>query len=146
MEHTVCLLCSSSWLFVLCHGSDLAYLLLYADDIVLTASSSALLHRITTSLSSEFEMSDQGRLYHFLGITVQRTNSGLTLHQHNYAADILYRANMTHCNPCLTPVDTKQKLAADEGPPVSDPTLYRSLTGALQYLTFTRPDISFAVQ
>lgn len=53
---------------------------------------------------------------------------------------------MVHCNPCLTPVDTKTKLVADQGPPVSDPTLYRSLAGALQYLTFTRPDIAFAVQ
>nr|GFC40757.1 ribonuclease H-like domain-containing protein [Tanacetum cinerariifolium] len=37
------------------------------------------------------------------------------------------------------------KLGSD-GDPVSDPTLYRSLAGALQYLTFTRTDISYAVQ
>lgn len=29
---------------------------------------------------------------------------------------------------------------------MDDPTLYRSLAGVLQYLTFTRPDISYAVQ
>ncbi|GKE15357.1 ribonuclease H-like domain-containing protein [Tanacetum coccineum] len=52
---------------------------------------------------------------------------------------------MQHCNPCKTPVDTESKLGSD-GDPVSDPTLYRSLAGALQYLTFTRPDISFVVQ
>jgi hypothetical protein len=33
-----------------------------------------------------------------------------------------------------------------DGTPVSDPTDYRSLAGALQYLTFTRPDIAYAVQ
>nr|GFB96790.1 ribonuclease H-like domain-containing protein [Tanacetum cinerariifolium] len=37
------------------------------------------------------------------------------------------------------------KLSAD-GDLVSDRTLYRNLAGALQYLTFTRPDISYAVQ
>jgi hypothetical protein len=43
------------------------------------------------------------------------------------------------------PVDTHAKLYAD-GVPVADPTHYRSIAGALQYLTFTRPDISYAVQ
>ncbi|GKB57475.1 ribonuclease H-like domain-containing protein [Tanacetum coccineum] len=52
---------------------------------------------------------------------------------------------MTTCNPTRTPVDTESKLGAD-GDPVSDPTLYRSLAGGLQYLTFTRLDISYVVQ
>lgn len=68
------------------------------------------------------------------------------LSQHNYVADILYRAAMTNCNPCLTPVDTKTKLDPDDGKPVADPTLCRSFDGVLQYLTFTRPDIAFAVK
>ncbi|GJZ72796.1 zinc finger, CCHC-type containing protein [Tanacetum coccineum] len=44
-----------------------------------------------------------------------------------------------------TPIDTEKKLRP-EGSSVSDPTLYRSLAGSLQYLTFTRPDLSYAVQ
>ncbi|GJX75204.1 ribonuclease H-like domain-containing protein [Tanacetum coccineum] len=52
---------------------------------------------------------------------------------------------MANCNPTRTPVDTESKLGSD-GDPISDPTLYRSLAGGLQYLTFTRPDISYAVQ
>jgi hypothetical protein len=44
------------------------------------------------------------------------------------------------------PVDTQAKLSEDDGPPVADATSYRSLTGALQYLTFSRPDIAYAVQ
>jgi hypothetical protein len=53
---------------------------------------------------------------------------------------------MTDCKPCSTPVDTQAKLSESEGNPVTDPTTYWSLTGALQYLTFTRPDITYVVQ
>ncbi|GJT47453.1 ribonuclease H-like domain-containing protein [Tanacetum coccineum] len=44
-----------------------------------------------------------------------------------------------------TPIDTEKKLGP-EGSPVTDPTLNHSLAGSLQYLTFTRPDLSYAVQ
>ncbi|GJU79371.1 ribonuclease H-like domain-containing protein [Tanacetum coccineum] len=52
---------------------------------------------------------------------------------------------MVCCNPCRNPVDNESKLGADDDP-ASDQTLYHSLAGALQYLTFTHPDISYAVQ
>ncbi|WZY94221.1 hypothetical protein YC2023_066550 [Brassica napus] len=71
-------------------------------------------------------MTDLGRLHHFLGISVQRDKQGLFLQQQNYAADILHRAGMTDCNPCLTPADTRSKLATDDSPPVTDPSLYQS--------------------
>jgi hypothetical protein len=53
---------------------------------------------------------------------------------------------MTAYKSATTPVDTSPKLSASAGPPVADPTEYQSLTGALQYLTFTHPDIAYAVQ
>ncbi|GJT73970.1 ribonuclease H-like domain-containing protein, partial [Tanacetum coccineum] len=122
-----------------------AYLLLYVDDIILTASSTAFLQSIIATLHAEFSMTDLGPLNYFLGISVTRNTSGMFLSQQKYASKLLERAGMLTCNPCRTPVDTDFKLSAD-GDPVSDPTLYRSLAGGLQYLTFTRPDISFAVQ
>ncbi|XP_071739873.1 uncharacterized mitochondrial protein AtMg00810-like [Rutidosis leptorrhynchoides] len=51
---------------------------------------------------------------------------------------------MASCNPSRTPVDTSTKLTAS-GPPFKDPTMYCSLDEALQYLTFTRPDTSYAL-
>lgn len=53
---------------------------------------------------------------------------------------------MADCKPCNTPIDSCAKLSSVAGPTVSDPTDFHSLAGALQYLTFTRPDISYAVQ
>jgi hypothetical protein len=41
---------------------------------------------------------------------------------------------------------SRTKLSATLGDPVADPTAYRSLAGALQYLTFTRPDLTYVVQ
>ena len=90
-------------------------------------------------------MKDLGQLHHFLGVTVEPRTSGL-LHQRQYALDILERTGMTDCKPCSTPVDTQAKLSADMGDPVANPTAYRSLAGALQYLTFTRPDLTNAVK
>ncbi|GKB27636.1 ribonuclease H-like domain-containing protein [Tanacetum coccineum] len=127
------------------YGPDTAYLLLYVDDIILTASSSSLLQRIISLLHAKFAMTDLGPLNYFLGIYATRTTSGIFVSQTKYATEILERAKMLNCNPCRTPVDTEKKLGP-EGSLVTDPTLYRSLAGALQYLTFTRPDLSYAVQ
>jgi hypothetical protein len=91
-------------------------------------------------------MTDLGELHHFLGINVHRNANGLFLSQEQYTLKVLDRADMLNCNPIATPIDTKAKLSTDDGEPVSDPSLYRSLAGALQYLTLTRPDITYAVQ
>ncbi|GKA15668.1 ribonuclease H-like domain-containing protein [Tanacetum coccineum] len=114
------------------HGSDTAYLLLYVDDIVLTASSQPLLQRIIASLHQEFSMTDLGSLNYFLGISVTRDSSGMFLSQKKYVVKILERAHMANCNPCRTPVDTESKLGND-GDPVSDPTL---IPGSLRVFFF----------
>jgi hypothetical protein len=44
------------------------------------------------------------------------------------------------------PVDTHAKVSVESRPPVVDLTHFRSLTRAMQYLTFTRSDIAYAIQ
>jgi hypothetical protein len=137
--------CDSS-LFIFHRNTHVAYLLLYIDGIILTASATTLLRSVIASLQSEFSMSDLGDLHHFLGINVHLTTTGMTLSQQQYTLEILDRAHMLNCHPISTPIDTSSKLSARDGTPFSDPSLYRSLAGALQYLTLTRPDIAYAVQ
>ena len=141
-SHSIC----DNSLFTYHNGNDTAYILLYVDDIILTASSDTLRQSIMSKLSSEFAMKDLGPLSYFLGISVTRHSSGMFLSQHKYAEEIIERASMSSCKPVSTPVDTKAKLSGTSGNPYHDPSEYRSLAGALQYLTFTRPDISYAVQ
>nr|GEY80211.1 ribonuclease H-like domain-containing protein [Tanacetum cinerariifolium] len=78
-------------------GDDTTFLLLYVDDIVLTASSDHLLQQIIASLPREFSMTDLGALNYFLGISVTRDSSGMFLSQHRYTMEILEHAHMAGC-------------------------------------------------
>ncbi|KAF5461671.1 hypothetical protein F2P56_017753 [Juglans regia] len=61
-----------------------------------------------------------------------------------YALDLLHHASMIDAKPISTPFVVGQHLLV-KGTLFSDRTLFRSLVGALQYLTITRPDLSFSV-
>ena len=91
-------------------------------------------------------MTDLGILHHFLGISVTRSPDGLFFSQRQYALDLLQRYGMSDCHSTTISVDCKSKLSASDGPPVADPSKYRSIAGALQYLTLTRPDLAYVVQ
>lgn len=68
------------------------------------------------------------------------------LNQAKFALDVLQRSNMLACKPVSTPMSSKGSLSRTYGTPLSDPTLYRQIVDALQYLTMTRLDISYDVQ
>ncbi|WVZ85135.1 hypothetical protein U9M48_032087 [Paspalum notatum var. saurae] len=111
---------------------------LYVDDIVPKASSPALLQHVNARLQVEFAMTDLSDLHHFLGISVTRSTDDLFLSQRQYSTD-LQQESMAECH-------TRAKLSATDGTHVAGPTAYQSLTGALQYLTLTRPHLAYAVQ
>ncbi|XP_041009156.1 uncharacterized mitochondrial protein AtMg00810-like [Juglans microcarpa x Juglans regia] len=139
--------CSSadSSLFIFRIGSDCIYLLIYVDDILVTGSSSLLISQFIASLSKYFPVKDLGLLHYFLGIEVHRTSSGLFLSQTKYITDLLKRTNMHNCKAVSTPMSSSEKLTVLDGCTYEDPQWYRSVVGSLQYLAFTRLDISFAV-
>ncbi|XP_050147373.1 uncharacterized mitochondrial protein AtMg00810-like [Malus sylvestris] len=87
-----------------------------------------------------------GPLSYFLGLHVQYNSDGsLFIHQSKYAKDMLKKAGMENCKPTSTPSKPHTQLLADEGSLMSDPSHYRSIDGALEYLTFTRPDPAHSV-
>jgi hypothetical protein len=119
-------------------------LLLYVDDILLTGFTASLVTNFIQLMQSEFSMKDLGPLHHFLGIEIQPTIDGLHLSQTHYAITILERAKMIDCKPMNTPLEAKTKIGSNDTP-LDDPGYYRGLVGALQYLTLTRPDLSYSV-
>jgi len=95
-----------SSLFILSVGTNIFYLLVYIDDILLMSNNSPMLNRLIQLLSSEFKFRDLGAIHYFLGIEVQSTGLGLMLRQHKYIIDIFTRAGMTSYKPIDTPVFT----------------------------------------
>ncbi|GJV34144.1 retrovirus-related pol polyprotein from transposon RE1 [Tanacetum coccineum] len=131
-------------LFVFTSDTCIMYLLVYVDDLILTGNDESVIATFTSRLNHEFAIKDLGALNYFLGLEVAYTDNGLFLTQSKYARDILKRADLYDSKPVSTPLATHVSFTAD-GIPYSDSTLYRSLVGALQYLTITRPDLSYAV-
>lgn len=86
-----------------------------------------------------------GPLNYFLGIQVHRDQSTMDLTQQKYVQDLLAGTNMLDSKVAATPRMFCQTLSQNDGEPLPNPTEYRSIVGVLQYLTLTRPDISFAV-
>ncbi|XP_022024067.1 uncharacterized mitochondrial protein AtMg00810-like [Helianthus annuus] len=87
----------------------------------------AAIHTFISRLNHEFAIKDLGDLNYFLGLE-----------------DILQRADLLDAKPVSTTLASHESFTTN-GTPCSDPTSYLSLVGALQYLTITRPDLSYVV-
>lgn len=123
-------------LFIFKRDSCIMYLLVYVDDLILTGNQDAIVKSFIARLNKEFAIKDLGDLNYFLGLEVTYTNDGLFLNQSKYAREILDRAKMMDAKPAPTPLSTHVSFTAT-GEPYSDPTHYRSIVGALQYLSIT---------
>lgn len=121
------------------------YLVVYVDDIVITGNDQDGITNLKQHLFQHFQTKDLGRLKYFLGIEVAQSSSGIIISQRKYALDILEETGMMGCSPIDSPMDPNAKLLPGQGEPLRDPTRYRRLVGKLNYLTVTRPDISFPV-
>ncbi|KAL6321385.1 hypothetical protein AAG906_016440 [Vitis piasezkii] len=64
---------------------------------------------------------------------------GLHLSQTKYVHDLLCKAKMNNANGINTPMISGQQLTTSRSGIVKDVQLYRSVVGALQYVTITRP-------
>jgi hypothetical protein len=134
-------------LFYLRNRDITMFILVYVDDIIINSSNSNATSVLLKKLGDDFALKDLCDLHYFLGITVSKVKDGIVLSEDKYAIDLLKRPDMSSCKPVNTPLATSEKLSAHIGTPLGpqDATKYRSIVGALQYLTLTRPDLAFVV-
>ncbi|PKU85564.1 Retrovirus-related Pol polyprotein from transposon TNT 1-94 [Dendrobium catenatum] len=127
------------------HDSTLIFLLVYVDDILVTGNNEALLSDMLSKLHNKFNMKNLGLAHHFLGIKIQKLQDKYFLSQSAYATSILNSMNLLHCNPLSNPSCTKLPDQVPTESNLSAIETYKRVTGSLQYLTLTRPDIAHAV-
>ena len=68
-------------LFFRSRGSEVTYLLIYVDDMLITGTSPSVISQVIDCLSKQFSLKDLGEVIHFLGVDVARTKHGLHLSQ-----------------------------------------------------------------
>ncbi|KAM0022126.1 putative RNA-directed DNA polymerase [Helianthus debilis subsp. tardiflorus] len=127
------------------HQDRRIILVVYVDDIIITGDDEVGITKLKQFLQSQFQISDLGRLRYFLGIEVSRSPQGILLSQRKYVLDMLTECGLLGCKPVDCPMLPTRKLLPEDGSPLKDPERYRRLVGKLNYLTVTRPDISFVV-
>ncbi|XP_066354306.1 uncharacterized mitochondrial protein AtMg00810-like [Miscanthus floridulus] len=118
---------ADSSLFIYKHGDQVVYLIVYVDDIILTASTTTVLRHVIDQLRQAFALKDLGELHFFLRVQVRRDAMGFYLNQAQYTEDILERAGMANCRPASTPVEAKPKLSTTDGELASDSTFHHGI-------------------
>ncbi|XP_020677250.1 uncharacterized protein LOC110095891 [Dendrobium catenatum] len=126
-------------------NSNRIFLLVYVDYILITGSSEQTIAELITKLNDQFHMKYLGQAKHFMGITISSEPAKYFLSQKSYAQSILAQANLISCKSLANPSCTKLQSQLTQDQELTDPNIYRRITGALQYLTITRPDIAYAV-
>ncbi|GJT80479.1 ribonuclease H-like domain-containing protein [Tanacetum coccineum] len=130
-------------LFIKKDKNDIMLVKVYVDDIIFGSTKRSWCDEFEALMKSRFQMSSMGVdkiLKKFDFASVKTASTPIETHK-----PLVKDEEASEVSVLVLGAYTEYKLRAD-GSPVSDPTLYRSLAGALQYLIFTRPDLSYAVQ
>jgi len=119
--------------------------LVYVDDIIVASSCDRETELLRNALQRSFKLRDLGTLKYFLGLEIARNADGISICQRKYTLELLAETGLLGCKPSFVPMEPNQKFSQEDGELIDDAEHYRKLVGKLMYLTFTRPDITYAV-
>ena len=63
-------------------------ILVYMDDIIVLSADDVHIDEVVTAFKTQYAMQDLGDLQHYLGITIENSESQIKLHQTAYAMHI----------------------------------------------------------
>ena len=120
-------------------------LIVYVNDMIITGDDVEEISKLQEQLSTEFEMKNLGGLKYFLGIEVARSRQGIFISQRKYILDVLAEVGLLKCKLADIPIVQIHKLGEYVDQVPTDKQRYQRLVGKLIYLSYTRPDIAYAV-
>ena len=77
--------------------------IIWVDDLIISASNVILLQSVKDSLNSRFKMKDLGVLSWFLGTEFKCSEDAIEMSQRQYIEKLLERFGMAECKPKVTP-------------------------------------------
>nr|GEW04426.1 hypothetical protein [Tanacetum cinerariifolium] len=131
-------------LFIRRFHDDILVVHVYVDDIIFGSTHPRYIQLFYDPMKGRFEMSMMGEMTFFLGLQVNQSPCGIFINQSNYVLEILKKHRMESCDPVGILMKIKDKLDLDQNGTPVDATKYRSMIGALMYLTSSRPNIVHA--
>ncbi|GJZ46161.1 zinc finger, CCHC-type containing protein [Tanacetum coccineum] len=118
---------------------------LYVDDMLIFGIDQVKVDLTKEFLSSRFSIKDMGDADVIIGIRIKHESNGIAISQSYYIEKVLKKFNYFNCSSVSTPMDKSEKLMPNNGQAVSQ-LEYSRVIGCLMYaMTYTRPDIDFAV-
>ena len=131
-------------LYLYADSPNISIILVWVDDILMTANLTAAMKKIKQFLIKRFRMTDLGPVSCFLGIRFTQAEGKITMDQTDYLKEKLIKFQMDKCKPRTTPCELAGYTENDA--PFDNITLYREMVGSLIYATTcTRPDLSWTV-
>nr|GFC60694.1 copia protein [Tanacetum cinerariifolium] len=127
-------------LFIRRFQDDILVVQVYVDDIIFGSTHLRYIQLFSDLMKSRFEMLMMGEMTFFLGLQVNQSPCGIFINQSKYVLEILNKYGMESCDPVGTSMEIKYKQDLDQNGTSVDATKYRSMIGALMYLTSSRPD------
>ncbi|GJZ52158.1 retrovirus-related pol polyprotein from transposon TNT 1-94 [Tanacetum coccineum] len=131
-------------LFIRCFDDDILVVQVYVDYIIFDSTHPRYTQLFSDLMKSRFEMSMMREMTFFLGLQVNHSPCGIFINQSNYVSKILKKYEIETCDPVGTPIEIKDKLDLDQNGTLVDAMKYRSMIGALMYLTSKGPNIIYA--
>ena len=139
-----CASAAEKCLFFKRDGTDIAFLIIYVDDILLVTNSDKIQAETIHILQSRFLVKICDNPNKYIGMELEREGGEIHLHQKQFITKMAKSFGITEEDYTGTPMEKNLRIQGSETP--NTDREYRTYIGTLLYVSrYSRPDISYCV-